>query len=124
MPRSVTVAVRLSREIRQLLEEKAAFGNFSSLTGLLRDVLTKFALDSSFRESKHAEGCKQPDSTLGHNKTCPVLSFARNELCTRCPFKEPFQLVVDRETLSPEASNSDEISEMIDDLFMEGERKT
>jgi Arc/MetJ-type ribon-helix-helix transcriptional regulator len=96
MPKSVTLAVRVPQEIRQQLEEKVALGAFSSLTALLRDVLTEFALDSSLRESKHGEACKRDANTLGHDKTCPVLAFARNELCTHCPFKEPFQPVTSR----------------------------
>jgi Arc/MetJ-type ribon-helix-helix transcriptional regulator len=88
MPKSVTLAVRVPQEIRQQLEEKVALGAFSSLTALLRDVLTEFALDSSLRESKHGEACKQPDNTLGHVETCPVLTFARVKLCNACPYRE------------------------------------
>jgi Arc/MetJ-type ribon-helix-helix transcriptional regulator len=88
MPKSVTLAVRLPQEIRKLLEEKVSVGGFSSLTDLLRNVLTKFALDSSVRESKRTEACKQPDNTLGHVETCPVLTFARVNLCNACPYRE------------------------------------
>jgi len=121
MPKSTTVAVRLSQETRQILEKKVALGGFPSLTALLRDVLTKFALDSTLREAKHAEACKQSDNSLGHNETCPLLSFARSELCDACPYRE--QPVVSREGTNSAPSSSDEISEMIDDLFTEGDRE-
>jgi Arc/MetJ-type ribon-helix-helix transcriptional regulator len=95
MSKSVTIAVRVSKEVRQHLEDQVGLKGFSNLTDLVRDVLTKFAQDGSVRESERTEACKHDDNTLGHNETCPVLTFARNELCNRCPYRE--QPVVSRE---------------------------
>jgi Arc/MetJ-type ribon-helix-helix transcriptional regulator len=88
MSNSVTVAVRLPREVRQLLEDRVSMGGFASLTDLLRDVLTKFAQDSSVRRSEGVDACKQHEvKSLGDNG-CPILTFARSKLCNACPYRE------------------------------------
>jgi Arc/MetJ-type ribon-helix-helix transcriptional regulator len=88
MSNSVTVAVRLPREVRQLLEEKVSIGDFSSLTDLLRNVLTHFAESGEIRKSEGAEACKQQEvNSLGDNG-CPILTFARSKLCNACPYRE------------------------------------
>lgn len=117
MAKSVTVAVRLPQEIRKLLEEKALLGNSSSLTSLLRDVLTEFALDSSHRESERAEVCKQQEVGFGHDNRCPLLSFARSELCNACPWRE--QPIVSREDAipSPASSSNDSVDQLAQRLY-------
>jgi len=49
MSNSVTVAVRVPREIRQLLEEKVALGDFPSLTALPRAGAAAASWDSRFQ---------------------------------------------------------------------------
>jgi hypothetical protein len=105
MPKSVTLAVRVPQEIRQRLEEKVVSESFGSLTDLLRNVLIGFALDSSVRESNRANGCKQQEVGLGYDKTCPVLSFARVELCNACPYRE-----------QPVTSRAESIEELLGNL--------
>ena len=122
MPRSVTLAVRVPQETRQLLEKKVALGDFPSLTALLRDVLTKFALDYPLVESNRAEACKQQEVYPLKDNSRPWRSFARNEPCSDCPYHE--QPVTSRESVVAEVSSSkkDLVAEMIDELFEKSEK--
>jgi len=70
------MAVRVPPEIRDLLEAKAAQGRYSSLTDLLRQVLTEFALDSPIRFSERTEACKQLNNNLGHDNLSPPVQNA------------------------------------------------
>ena len=95
--------------------------NLPDLTSYLRPIVLHVA-NSDDEEPPHACGLDAQEVESPRDNSCPLMSFARRELCTHCPYRE--QPVVSRESPGPAPSRSDEISEMIDSLFTEDTKKT
>lgn len=87
MTETVTLAVRVNKETRELLEKEVTAGGFANLTELLRKVLSEYAA-SPRGESARVNACKQQEADLGQAKLCPLLRFVDLERCARCPFRE------------------------------------
>ena len=118
---SSTMAFRAGGSLKTALEEIAKARKLSNVSELLRKIAADFvAAHYENRNDANAPQTHELDPSKG--ETCPLLLLVRSEVCKRCGYRE--QPVVSREDPGPVPSNSDEVSEMIDDLFKEDEGKT
>ena len=120
---SETVSFRIPAGVKAKLKEVALQNNHPSLTSLLRAIVLSASQPESEEESP-AYGLLSQKAVVLSDRSCPLLSFARRQICTRCPYRE--QSVVSREQTPPDppTSGDDEASKLIDDLFEEDKGET
>lgn len=78
-----TVAVRIPQEAKEALQAQAEAAGYSSLTELLREVLTARA-GAGRTHQERANSCKQQEKTIGRTDYCPITSSSRSDYF--CPF--------------------------------------
>lgn len=82
----VVISVRVPHGIKQALEQLAHTKNFPSLTEYHRATLTHLAL-SDVEETTNGNGLKTQEPEGANDNPCPLMSFARQELCAHCPYR-------------------------------------
>ena len=117
---SETISFRVPDGTKEKLMAKAHRSNHTNLTSYLRGIVL-YAADAD-DEVNVACAPSTHKLKLRDDLGCPLLRFVATERCNDCLYRE--QPVVSREDPGPVPSNSDEVSEMIDDLFKEDEGKT
>jgi Arc/MetJ-type ribon-helix-helix transcriptional regulator len=119
MTETVTIAVRVNKETRELLEKEVTAGRFANLTELLRKLLNEYAA-SPEGASARVSACKQQEADLEQAMSCPLLRFVDLERCARCPFREDKTqggTESSNANASPEdASRADPLDELIEHL--------
>lgn len=82
----VVISVRVPISIKRALEQQAHTRNFSNLADYHRAILAHLAL-SDVEETTPVNGLKTQEPEPVDDNSCPLMSFARQELCVRCPYR-------------------------------------
>ncbi len=120
---SVMVGARLPEHVARAIDARVRRGGFPNRSELVRAVLTSYA--SEHVDAGEAANTREPqEESLGTWQSCPLIAFARGEACRRCPYKEPFHSIVEREPAFYESpgKGDDLIDQLAEELNREGRK--